>query len=87
MSDEQAPLSADEFKAGMDLLLQGARLINLVPIDRLLAVVTRTEDFGCFVMNPMEWQRGLPNLRDQRKLLDACAAVQKASAEIAGRAG
>lgn len=39
-------------------------------------------EFRSGVLNPMDWQRGLPNLRDQRKLLNAIWEVQKACAEI-----
>lgn len=77
-------MTDEEYREQMDLVVAQSRMLSLVDVDTLLAVVTRAESVGHLFVSPMEYQRALPNLRDQRKLLTAVKGVQQAVIEIGG---
>lgn len=86
---DQEPVSGETFDhvAQMNIVCAAARMLTMADLDKLLQTVERAESIGCFVMKPLEWQRGLGNLADQKELLNAAIGLRGAVTRIAKKRG
>lgn len=79
------PLSGEQYRAGLDFLAGVLRPVQLVSLDQLREYLEKAETLGP-LLDPTAYMRGgRDNLADQRDLLDAAAAVQRALTRIRER--
>lgn len=82
-------MTDEEFRAHMDMLVGQARIASMLPLDQMAATVDRAESVGFLFVAPAAYQRALPQLALQRKLIAAAqslaAVVREAEAEAAAR--
>ena len=76
----------DEYRTEMDLVVNFARMIQLLPVDELTQALGKVETLAP-IFEPTAYLRGgADNLQDQRALLTAVAAVKQAMDRIDERA-
>ncbi len=70
---------------GLDCLTGLCRSLNLLPLDEMAAMNERLQTLGP-VLDPTAYQQyGGLNLHDQRRIIDAAAALQRVCFEIRDR--
>lgn len=78
-------LSADVYRAGLDLITTAARQIALVPVKQMLDDLEHFDAVGPILQPTMYRDGGGDNLQDQRTLLRAARQLQLAVDDIAAR--
>lgn len=79
------PLSAAQYEAGLEMLAQAFRLVQLVPIEPLREHLSKAETLGP-ILDPTAYMRGgRERLQDQRDVIEAAAAVWKAVDRVRAR--
>lgn len=79
-------LTGEQYKAGMDVLVQAFRLVQLAPLDALREYLEKAEVLGPLI-DPTAYHRGggSTNLANQRDVLDAADAVMRALGRVKER--
>lgn len=61
------------------------RPLQLMPLDEMAAANERMQTLAPFVARPIEYHAGARNLSDQRRVIDAAAALQRVLLDLSRR--
>ncbi len=58
------------YKAFFGMILNSARVLDIVPMQKMLETVNRADSFGA-ILDPTAYRNGMKNLAPQREVLEA----------------